>query len=1308
MVYTSSGCTQFQRDSIQIYSTQNEQVMLKYEDIFINRDFSNVSIIDQSETLSYINPIKLLEQVENDSSSILAINVLLQDLSYEWKNRFTALVKNNLKYKISISNQINTGQHSRIPIFDKFSTEIDADICYDLAFLSNSIIVADCAYVEQNGGMQNIMFFWNDETQTFMKSENDNLIGYTSIIKRKLLAANQQLFRASLYNKDQSQYDSILEVFNQQGTLEYYIDTNTLKYLTSNTQNLQIVDFRISTVGQIAILNYDGCILVLNYSKRETQWKLLHEFQHGQNAKSFDFNFKIGTYVINFGEKILFQSLTNQFSLTFNTSIDQIYITQSVIFTLSQNSIIRTFDQQLNSISQIEVSNLKFILNDYTQDDIIVIQQNNIGRYLLIKQHTLIFKSKQIYEDTHVSQLIQYLSNNEKCILQIYHSTVSTNTERIFLSETNQSLIFGAIPTYPKDAKIQINDQAIYGQNLQLRILNISNTLVNLNIIIKKFDQQIIQIQPSNNSLTFFQVEQIEQEYLVVKQFNNDWVQLTYCSVVNSTCQIFEIMKKLDYLRQNNSCTWTSSNTMFIAYPQIEPYSIQVYQVQNKKLFNHIFTTKYQVDKIQKSKEVLLYLSLTNSTIAAYYYSYIDLINLFEINTQTIQDLGVKQWTPSNIHANQYSNIVFVRNQNDTEVIILSCSLIGFSIIDILKFENKVQDILIFEKYFAIMIENQYLIYDMTQQENIHFVRQLYSFGYKMNIAIRYTYDGWIYIISDNKLLVYNINKINVNSLWHVFDNFEERFLSAFNNKLFIKENTIIEFYDQFQITSNCKMLNTIFIGQINMTTYIQNQNQNIILSSVETIRNMQTSIQLNQDNINVTTKLSKKYQDFCDKISDDWIQNSIVTNIEIKCRDCNNEIQLKQYLNLYEINYVEAGLDIKELDLNSMIILYQNKFTILQKDNKQIIQEIQFDYKCTQILYQSSSKILLKCIIQESLYIIQWRYINNTFKIDQENLIINSKLLNIAIFGQDLFLIEKSQITFYKCSNENFKLNECQLVINIQLEGYYMNIKEIKPFYYIYYYDFQLNILQLDPKQSIQQVNQQKYMIDINKIIENHGFQKVQEEWLNLHIISSNKINETIKQEFLFISQTYLHFQILFEFTPKISVQKDKLIVFQNYADWIAVKSISYKNKVIIQYQKDEQSILTLYKQGQQEVITQIGGIQVQAQSDYNFEIISEINEVFLYSLNEKKEKFYNKYILNDDLKLCINGKIENQEILFNVSNGFNSTVQLVQIDVVYDYFTFWQIWVLIFVILICLGIGYYCWRKRQNEKNRKLYLLE
>ena len=46
------------------------------------------------------------------------------------------------------------------------------------------------------------MFIWNDETQTFTKSENENLMGYTSAVKRKLLAANKQLFRASLYNED--------------------------------------------------------------------------------------------------------------------------------------------------------------------------------------------------------------------------------------------------------------------------------------------------------------------------------------------------------------------------------------------------------------------------------------------------------------------------------------------------------------------------------------------------------------------------------------------------------------------------------------------------------------------------------------------------------------------------------------------------------------------------------------------------------------------------------------------------------------------------------------------------------------------------------------------------------------------------------------------------------------------------------------------------------------------------------------------------------------------------------------------------
>lgn len=35
-----------------------------------------------------------------------------------------------------------------------------------------------------------MMFFWNDQTQSFMKSENDNLIGYTSTTIRKLLSVN--------------------------------------------------------------------------------------------------------------------------------------------------------------------------------------------------------------------------------------------------------------------------------------------------------------------------------------------------------------------------------------------------------------------------------------------------------------------------------------------------------------------------------------------------------------------------------------------------------------------------------------------------------------------------------------------------------------------------------------------------------------------------------------------------------------------------------------------------------------------------------------------------------------------------------------------------------------------------------------------------------------------------------------------------------------------------------------------------------------------------------------------------------------
>ncbi|CAD8123405.1 unnamed protein product [Paramecium sonneborni] len=104
----------------------------------------------------------------------------------------------------------------------------------------------------------------------------------------------------------------------------------------------------------------------------------------------------------------------------------------------------------------------------------------------------------------------------------------------------------------------------------------------------------------------------------------------------------------------------------------------------------------------------------------------------------------------------------------------------------------------------------------------------------------------------------------------------------------------------------------------------------------------------------------------------------------------------------------------------------------------------------------------------------------------------------------------------------------------------------------------------------------------------------------------------------------------------------------------------------------------------------------------------MNEKDDIFLYSLDYANVTYYNKYQLNDDLQLCMNGKIENQIVEYNVSNNFSYEIVQMNIDVTYDYFTFWQIWVLVLVIVLCVGVGFYCWKKQRNQKQQKLYLLE
>lgn len=76
-----------------------------------------------------------------------------------------------------------------MPDFSTTSQPINVDVCFDVVFVSKSIIAVDCMNTETNGGIQNIYYLWNDIHKNFTAVENDNFKGYTKDIKRKSLAA---------------------------------------------------------------------------------------------------------------------------------------------------------------------------------------------------------------------------------------------------------------------------------------------------------------------------------------------------------------------------------------------------------------------------------------------------------------------------------------------------------------------------------------------------------------------------------------------------------------------------------------------------------------------------------------------------------------------------------------------------------------------------------------------------------------------------------------------------------------------------------------------------------------------------------------------------------------------------------------------------------------------------------------------------------------------------------------------------------------------------------------------------------------
>ena len=66
-VVISLKCTTFNNDTLEIYATQNEIIKMSFSEIFLFKDYTNITIENSLGLLSIASPISILEQKMFDS-----------------------------------------------------------------------------------------------------------------------------------------------------------------------------------------------------------------------------------------------------------------------------------------------------------------------------------------------------------------------------------------------------------------------------------------------------------------------------------------------------------------------------------------------------------------------------------------------------------------------------------------------------------------------------------------------------------------------------------------------------------------------------------------------------------------------------------------------------------------------------------------------------------------------------------------------------------------------------------------------------------------------------------------------------------------------------------------------------------------------------------------------------------------------------------------------------------------------------------------------------------------------------------------
>ncbi|CAD8171998.1 unnamed protein product [Paramecium pentaurelia] len=1302
------ACSYLQNEAMQIISTPNEVINIQFASIFKINQFNKITLFNDDNQFVIVKPIELIEQSKANSqqnSEVVSYKLFKTKKSRDPLHQMAILVKVKDYYVV----EFNSNIYNTLPSINSVTERVDQpnSICYDVIQV-DSIFIVDCQKEDQDYfsiGQDNYIPIQKAKNQQRRLDQIDNYIFRSTVNELELY----------IYELNTVQFIKILD----QITLSQILKKDNFK--------LEIRDFKTHSNGQISILNSQGELIILEYSRQKDEWILIKNIDtKTQNAIGYDIDIDANQYVVIQEQNLYFKSKTSLEYLVNITKNERnnVYLTKNYILLSKQDSLV-LYNQKLEKLYSILIDQSKYkYISNPNFDSIIALDNTDIYRYSINNDYYLRFKSDKLQDQYSSIQIIQD-SDEVKCGVLIYYRVVPIETLEMFQTQASSALFAYGVNLDEQMAKFQ---QACQGPNLKFEFYNSDILKVQVQnykeVILKNLDlEEIIYRKAISNLNT--------QNIYLIQQKQNLQIEGFICEITSQTiinCNIwFEkiIFPKLEDSQQQ--LWWMTQDGLYFAI--LNDKAVKLYYLSyDKKEFQ-----EFQVIQLQTQGK-----SITTDGSQLFILIEKD-VEIYEINSKEWKKLTVGLKDVNQIFASPYKQDMLLVYDN-INLYLYSIQYQKITLIWFTPLESQIDiNIAITNGQFSILIKSEeihsLLTYNIQNEGNIYFQRKhsLYHHA-KGDISLfdcNY-FNNQLYIIgnhekTDNKaILVYKLTEVSINSQFMILD-IPTTQLSSANNFVFITEANQNKFYSYY-IDGNY-FVSTSFNIPDNQQIYNKNIKIQGRVSNTDFYRIIKDiPISLINRGINIfgiENELNFNYEkdgnnSHCFDLGQSWYSGQAF-EIDLQ-QQGNGDIKLQKTL-IKQEQSIEYSQSIMEYDNNTLIQLISNKIIFISKQDFQII-EYQLDnqYQFINILYIQSNLIYLQAIFNKQ-YFIKLLQFKDSQIILQNGQITYNYYIKKAFLNQDRFFtwIYNYAIA-YDTKNDPTNLNEFEVIQRVFPSFYPVSLefKHVKD--QIYYFFFISQSAQLEiAAYEIVKNSQKNFFLDYHTA----DNLKLQGMFFPLDYTCSGMV---MTENQVVIS---LNNSISYAFNYQIACQDNYLCQitqfsyknsYQQYGSWSLKNEYPSlfvsENILSIIYQSEKDHELLLYdlndnsnKTGPISAIAYLKSKNLEDQKIVQSFVYNYKEQLHLLSSAEDKQKLQH-YIIRRSPQICIEKQSISQNVNISLKNQnqeklVNLKLNIDQIKSDSSHFKIWIILVIVLVIVIVgISVIIYCQKKRRRLVKQNLLI--